>query len=184
MHRIVQLVAAALVTMIVAPVDQLKAATYAFNAESFGPSDSGVPLDTVPAVSISIQDSAVQSGSFSATYVGGPANFQGDYASLISFNIGSAITVTPTTGDPSTFRANLLFNTDGSIDVGALFYMGDNFTIDVGGFDGLFQGSFAPTVTGGEGFVNGTFTAVPEPSSILLLTAGICGLGLIRRRAR
>ena len=182
MYRFVQLAAVALVTMVVAPMDQLKAATYAFNATIIGPSASDGAPRTFPEVSISIQDIAVQSGSFSATYVGGPANFQGDYASLISFNIGSATTVTPTTGDPSTFRVNLLFNVDGSINAGALFYMGDNFKIDLGGVGDLFQGAFSTPDIGGEGFASGTFTAVPEPSSIVLTLAGIAGLGLLRRR--
>ena len=181
MYRFVQLATVALVTMVVSPMDQLKAATYAFNARTIGPSASDGALRTFPEVSISIQDTTVQSGSFSATYVGSPANFQGDYASLISFNIGSATAVTPTTGDPSSFRAYLIFNADGSINAGALFYMDDNFKVDLGGVDGLFQGAFSTPNIDGEGFASGTFTAVPEPSSIVLTLAGIAGLGLLRR---
>lgn len=187
MQKVFQLALASLIATFIAPISQLKAATYAFNATDVvtsDPSASNGAVSAFPTVSISIQDSAVQSGSFSATYVGSPASFRGDYTSLISFNIGNAITVTPTSGDASTFRANLLFDTDGSISAGAIFYSGNSFAIDLAGSSSLFQGVFTPTDTGGQGVVSGTLTAVPEPTSIALLTVGIFGLALIRQHAR
>lgn len=187
MLKVFQLALVTLIGTVMAPVSQPKAASYAFNATTVvtsNPSTSSDFLNAFPAVSISIQDSAVQSGSFSANYIGSPANFGGDYASLISFKIGNTVTVTPTVGDASTFRTNLLFSTDGSVSAGNLFYDGASFKIDLAGTAALFQGVFAPTDTGGQGFVSGALTAVPEPTSIVLLTAGIFGLGLVRQRAR
>lgn len=185
MLKVFQLALVTLVVIVMVPVSQPKAASYAFNAENVvtsNPSAFNASLSAFPAVSISIQDSAVQSGSFSATYIGSPANFGGDYASLISFNIGNTLTVTPTVGDASTFRANLLFDTDGSVTAGALFYDGAGFKIDLAGTAALFQGVFAPTDTGGQGFVSGTLTAVPEPASLILLAGGMLGLAWTRRR--
>ena len=185
-QEVTQLAIASLIAAISAPISQLKAATYAFNATDVVKSDplaSNGSVSAFPAVSISIQDSAVQSGSFSSTYVGSPASFRGDYTSLISFNIGNAIAVTPTSGDASTFRANLLFDTDGSVSAGAIFYSGASFAMDLAGSSSLFQGVFDPTDTGGQGFVSGTLTAVSEPTSIALLIAGFFGLALIKQHA-
>ena len=108
--------------------------------------------------------------------------FIGNYASLVSFNIGNIVHLTPTFNETSTFRANLLFDTDGSVSVGALFYSGGGFELDLAGSTDLFQGVFTPSDDANQGFVTGTLNAVSEPSSLVLLGASVFSISLIRRR--
>ena len=165
----------------------LKAATYTFiptmvtNSPSNSQASEYEP-STFPGVSISIEDRAVASGFFSTMYAGSPATFSGDYASLISFNIVGLVDLTSSFSALSTFRANLLFNTNGSVSAGALFYSDDSFEVDLAGSADLFQGAFGSSADSYQGFVTGTLIAIPEPNSFILLGASVFGIRLTRRR--
>ena len=184
MYKRFHLAIGALLASLLTLPSPLEAATYTFHPIALTNSPSQA-LDyepnTFPIVSISIQDSAVASGSFSTTYTSSPATFGGNYASLIYFDIQNIVDLTPDFSGSSSFRANLLFNTDGSVSAGALFYSGDSFEVDLAGSADLFQGAFNTYGNTYQGFVTGTLIAVSEPTSLVLLGISVFSMSLIRR---
>ena len=186
MQKLPCLLVGALLAAASIPGAPVQAATYTFNPTTIinGPKSAPffpyTPSD-FPKVSIAIQDSAVQSGAFSATYNYIQSTYGGDYSSLISFNIGNFISLTPSLGGVSSFRANFLFDPLGNVTAGALFYSSDRFEVDLAGTAALFQGTFVPSDNLDTGFASGTFTAIPEPASLLLL---VTAMSLTVRRRR
>lgn len=170
--------------------DQLQAATYTFTPSTVINSNSPAPLqiyteNTFPSISLSIQDSAVQSGFFSANYTNLSGAYSGEYSSLINFNIGDIISISSNAGSIGVFRANLLFDSQDNVINGAISFSSDQFKIDLGGSAGLFQGTFASANNVNTGFVGGTLVTVPEPTSLFLLSGSmVCAVWLRRHRVR
>lgn len=167
--------------------DQLKAATYTFIPSTVINSSSSAPSqryteNTFPSISLSVQDSAVQLGFFSANYTNQSGNYSGNYFLLSSFSIGNIVNISSNAGDVGVFRANLLFDTDGNVSTGAISFNSNQFGIDLAGSAGALQGAFNSANNTNAGFVSGTFVTVPEPTSLFLLSGSmVCAVWLRRR---
>lgn len=179
-----------------------EAAVYTFMPTSLGPTQALNYSLSTPMFTLVVNDSAVQSGSFSYDYryryisvenssqIVHQPSAVGDVQDLqlfqvnnrsISFGSGNG----PDGSGSDYFHVNLTFSTTGQITTGSLAYGDDSFNIEIVGLNTTFKGVFGPSfqlqdsVTGD---LTGGLANVPEPTTIGLLGIALTFLGTRRRR--
>ena len=135
---------------------QLGNTSYVFSGDSLG-ENGGIPLGSVSSlVPVNGND----------TYIGGDATF-----------LGTGIPLNIMSGTFLLFRLNL---------DATLANLGDQFTVSLidDGFTSFVDPGFVNLSMDASSFDPNTITAVPEPSSGLLLLLAVLGLGIVRQRQR
>ena len=133
---------------------QLGNASYVFNGDSLG-ENGGTPLGAVSTL-VNTND----------TYIGGDGTFSGNGVALSS-----------SSGSLLLFRLNL---------DATLANPGDQFTVSLinDGYTQFLDTSFNPVQLSSSSFNSGTFTAVPEPASILVSLLAVLGIAIFRITTR
>ena len=133
---------------------QLGNASYVFNGDSLG-ENGGTPLGAVSTL-VNTND----------TYIGGDGTLSGNGVALSS-----------SSGSLLLFRLNL---------DATLANSGDQFTVSLinDGYTQFLDTSFNPVQLSSSSFNSGTFTAVPEPASILVSLLAVLGIAIFRITTR